>query len=322
MTMVCFDRAFVENADGPVLVVGAAGIDLVGRLQGELLLGTSNPSNTRWAFGGTARNVAENLARLGHSVILLTAVGTDQWGEELLEQASDAGVEVSSVIRTPDHPTGTYMAVIDDKGDLVFALDDMRAVSTISPEYIRSKEELFHQASLLFVDANVSKRTLRTVFSLARQAGRLVCADPTSLRLAEKLKPYLHRLFLIVPNLNEATLLSGYTTEASIPVQGLEVAKSFVHQGVELAVVTLAEFGVCYATAETSGHIPAIQTDIYDPTGAGDALTATILFALLNDIPVDEAVRLGVSAASITLQHQGAVVPDLSLEMLYDRLVI
>ena len=66
----------------------------------------------------------------------------------------------------------------------------------------------------------------------------------------------------------------------------------------------------------------AIRTEIVDPTGAGDALTAAVIFSMLNQIPLDDAVRLGVSAASLTLRHRGAVVPDLSLEKLYDQLVI
>jgi pseudouridine kinase len=79
---------------------------------------------------------------------------------------------------------------------------------------------------------------------------------------------------------------------------------------------------VVYATSETTGHIPAIRTRISDPTGAGDALTAAILFALLNDIELDDAIRLGVSAASLTLRYSGTVCPDLSLEKLYDQLLV
>jgi pseudouridine kinase len=87
-------------------------------------------------------------------------------------------------------------------------------------------------------------------------------------------------------------------------------------------IIALAEFGVCYATSETSGQFPAIRTRIVDPTGAGDALTAAALFALLNGMSLDESIRLGVSAASLTLAHPGAVRPDLTLELLYDHLVI
>ena len=182
--------------------------------------------------------------------------------------------------------------------------------------------ELFKEASLLFIDANVPKDTLRTVMSLARKAHLPVCVDPTSVVLAPRLRPYLSRFFLITPNMAEATVLCDRTTPVVGLRQALDAAKCLVTNGVEIAIVTLAEQGLCYATSETYGHIPAIKTTIVDPTGAGDALSAAVIFALLNDIPLDDAVRLGVSAASLTLHSRGAVASDLSLEKLYDQLVI
>jgi pseudouridine kinase len=68
--------------------------------------------------------------------------------------------------------------------------------------------------------------------------------------------------------------------------------------------------------------VPAIDCEIVDLTGAGDALTAAVVFGLLNHLPVDEAVRLGTSAAALTLQCRETVCPSLSLERLYDTLVI
>jgi sugar/nucleoside kinase (ribokinase family) len=102
--------------------------------------------------------------------------------------------------------------------------------------------------------------------------------------------------------------------------RALDAARQLVAEGVEIALVTMAEFGVGYASAETSGHVPAVKTEILDSTGAGDAQTAAVLFGLLNGIPLDESVRLGVSAAALTLRTPGSVMPDLSLERLYDGL--
>ena len=307
--------------DKPVLVIGAAGIDIVGLLKWDLHPGKSNPAKIRSSFGGVARNVAENIARLGQPVELITAVGDDPTGEQLLQQIADAGVGISAVIHSAEYRTGSYLAVINTNKQLQVALDDMRAISALSAEYLRTKESYFEQASLLFLDANLSKETLRTAFSLARRYHLPVCADPTSTSLAARLQPYLSRLHLITPNIAEASILCAQTYPAR-PRQAIEAAKCLVSQGVRIAIVTVAEYGLCYATSETSGHIPAIRTEIVDPTGAGDALTAAVIFALLNDISLDDAVRLGVSAASFTLRHRGAVVPSLSLEKLYDQLVI
>lgn len=313
-----------DNGDGgdSVLVIGAAGIDLVGRLEGTLHPGTSSPAQIRTSLGGVSRNVAENLARLGQSVTLLTAVGDDDQGRRLLDQAAGTGIDVSSVLILPDHLTCSYLAVLNSRGDLEFALDDMHALAALSPHYIRQNAALFKEAAMIFIDANLPSKTLRTVMSLAKKAGVRVCADTTSSALAIKLQKFLPDLYMVTPNHNEAGILCDCGINPASRRASLGAAKRLVSLGVDIAVITLGEYGVCYATSETSGAIPAIVTDVVDPTGVGDALTATIMFALLNDIPLDDALRLGVTAASLTLGYRGAVVPDLSLEKLYDNLVI
>lgn len=173
----------------------------------------------------------------------------------------------------------------------------------------------------MFIDSNLSKDSLRTLFSLARRNDVPVCADPTATSLALKLKPYLRRLFMITPNTVEAGVLCGRNLSPTRPESALEAAKDLVNQGVETAIVTLAQFALCYASTETCGHVPAIETEVVDPIGAAEALAAAVIFGLLNEIPLDEAVRLGVSAAALTMSQPGSVLPDLSLQKLYDRLV-
>ncbi|MCI0520247.1 MAG: carbohydrate kinase family protein [Chloroflexi bacterium] len=309
------------NRDGPALVLGSAGVDIVGRLKGDIRLGTSLPAQIRTTFGGVARNVAENLARLGQSVRLITVVGNDEQGERLLKGLESAGVDISATVCTTEYATGAYIAAINGQGELQFGLDDMRAINCITPEYLRKRADLFRDASALFIDANLPKDVLRTAVSLARRSRLPICADPASAVLAARLKPYLSALTLIAPNNEEACILCDLP-KVSTRKQALQAAKCLVSQGVALAIITMGEQGLCYATSETSGHIPALRTEILDPTGAGDALSAAVITALLNDIPVDDAVRLGVSAASLTLRYRGAVAPDLSLEKLYDQLVI
>ena len=313
---------FSPSPESPVLVIGAASLDSIARLQTGLKMATSNPAHIRTSPGGAARNVAENLARLGQPVILLSAVGSDANGDQLLETTQNAGVNVDYILRSSRHPTGAYQGMISSNGLLQVAADDMRVINELTPEFFRQHEALFRSVSLIFIDANLSKESLRTVMSLARKSKLPVCADPTSHSLAEKLRPYLSRLFMLTPNSVEAALLAELPVKASHSHEAMEAAKKLVSDGVGVVIVALAEFGVCYATSETSGTIPAIRTRIIDPTGAGDALTATVLFAMLNGISIDEAIRLGISAASLTLSHPGAVRPDLSLELLYDHLVI
>lgn len=308
------------DEEGPVLVIGSAGFDLVGRPIDSLKTGTSNPSQLRYSHGGVARNVAENLARLGTEAILISAVGDDVRGHQILDRARRAGVNVDHVLISPEHPTGTYLAVLDGRGALHVGMDDMRIVSTITPDTIQEHSSLFEQVNLVFVDANLPEDTLAFIIHQSEAAGVPVAADPTSTSLAARLSPHLDHLTLITPNEAEASTLCPHTVPHADISQALAAARHLVAHGVDIAIITMAEFGLGYASAESSGHFPAIRTEIIDPTGAGDALTAAVIFALLNGIPLDESVRLGLSAAALTIRTPGSVAEDLSLERLYDQL--
>ena len=306
----------------PVLVLGAAGMDVVGRLESDLKPASSNPARIRRSYGGVARNVAENLARLGQPVRLITVVGEDASGSEILEHTAKAGVDVSAVLHSKQYPTGYYVGVIDGNGQLQFAVDDMRLLEEITSNYLKEQEALFKSASMVFVDANLPIKTLRTASSLAKRANIPICADTAAFTLADRLVKFLPKYYLVTANSKEAGVLTGLSFEAADSETATEAARRLVNQGVRIALVTLAEYGVVYATSETTGHISAIRTRISDPTGAGDAMTAAVLFALLNNLELDDAIRLGVSAASLTLRHPGSVYPNLSLEGLYSHLLV
>jgi pseudouridine kinase len=87
-------------------------------------------------------------------------------------------------------------------------------------------------------------------------------------------------------------------------------------------IVTLSDFGLVYSTSDETGYIPARYGEIVDSTGSGDSVTAAVMFGMVNDFPITEAIRLGAAAGSLTLQTGETVVPDLSLDMLYDHLIV
>jgi pseudouridine kinase len=306
--------------NGHALVIGSAGMDIVGRAETQIETGTSNPSALRMSLGGVARNVAENIALLGMDVVLITAVGDDPQGERLLKQTAASGVNVDHVLVVPDQPTGSYLAMLDHRGNLHIGMDDMRVISSIESIYLRERRDLFKEASAVFVDTNLPRKTLSTAISLAHRAKVPIAANPASVSLAPTLAPHLAKLWLITPNETEADAICPHPVPHAEPDRAIQAARHLVSEGVDFVVITMAEFGLSYASADSSGHVPAVQTEILDPTGAGDALTAAVIFGLLNGIPLDETVQLGLSAAAVTLRTQGTVARNLSLEMLYDQL--
>jgi len=307
---------------GHVLVIGATLLDTKGKPVAGLEPGTSNTAEIRSTRGGTARNVAENLARLGAEVVLISAVGDDPTGRQLMIQTAEAGVNLDYVEMLPGQATGSYIALLEPSGQLAVALDDVRVMQTITPDYLNRHRALFSDAAMVMFDGSLSEAAMRTAVRLAKEHGVPLCADPASARLAYKLRPFLADLHLVVPNQVEEAELCGVDFPGYDPTASLTLAGRLLAAGVKVVVVTLSDFGLDYATADEMGYIPPSHTRMVDSTGTGDAVTAAIMFGLLNDLPPIEAIRLGAAAAAITLQSAETVVPDLSLDMLYDHLIV
>lgn len=303
-----------------VLVVGAAGIDSKGKAKAPLTLGSSTPGTIRVSVGGVARNVAENLARLGIEAVLLSAIGAGGSGQRILANAGEVGINTDYLTVSSEYHTSAYIALLDEKGNLVMSVDDMEILALITPQMINRRRSLIKNAAMVVFDTNLPEATIAALIKVAQRYGVRLCADPTSNLLAVRLKTYLPDLFMIIPNVLEAEILSGKSIKDESGA--IAAARTLINAGVKIVIITLAEAGVVYASAKASGHIPAIATDIVDPSGAGDALTAAVVFGLLNNIPLDEAVRLGASAAAMTLSCSDTVCGDLSLDILYDNLLI
>lgn len=309
-----------ENAY--VLVVGSGGIDVIGRPDYTLAKNASVPGRIRSSVGGVARNIAENLARLEIPTMLLSAVGDDEPGERVVAHCAEAGIDTSQILVIPGERTGHYVATLTLDGQLDTAINDYAVTRNLTPGYLNSHEELFENASMVVIDANLEDKTLVTLFTLVKKYNLPVCADPTTPSLAGRLRPFLNQIYMLTPNLREAAVLCGQTIQKYDTETALELARHLLERGVRIAVVTLGVHGLAYASGTDRGLIPAIRTEVEDETGAGDALTAGIIFGLLNEVPLDEALRLGVSAATLTLRSRETVVKELSQELLYDQLVI
>ncbi|MCP4363069.1 MAG: ribokinase [Chloroflexi bacterium] len=305
-----------------VLVVGATLLDTKGKPNAGLEPNTSNPANVRVTRGGTARNVAENLVRLGADVLLVSAIGDDLIGQRLIDQTAAAGVDVTHIQTIEGQNTGTYIAVLEEDGSLSVALDDTRVMSHITPAYLNQRHRLFQEAKLVMMDGSLTPETIQTVVNLCQKYDVPLCADPSSARLAYKLRSHLSNLHLVVPNEVEATDLCQCDYAGHDPDASLDLARRLVRQGVKNVVVTLFDFGLVYATSTETGYIPPSYMEMVDSTGTGDAVTSAIIFGFLNDLPPFQAIRLGAAAASLTLQTNETVVPDLSLDMLYDHLIV
>ncbi len=307
---------------GNILVIGATLLDTKGKPSVGLEPGVSNPASIRNVRGGTARNVAENLGLLGADVTLLSAVGDDISGRRLLAQTAMANVDVEHVIVAEDANTGSYIGIIDEDGTLAVALNDTQVMEHLTPDFLMRQRALFHQADLIVFDGSLSEHAIEVIFYLAEQYNTPVCADPSSRRLTYKLQPHLDKLLLAVPSEEEAAALCDLEHVESTSDSRRQLAKNLVERGVQVAVVTISDLGFVYATERENGTLPTMVSDVVDATGAGDAIAAAVIIGLLEQMPLVECMRLGAAAGGLTLQTTETVVPDLSLDMLYEHLLV
>ena len=309
-------------SEGYVLVVGSAAADIQGRPEQPLEWEATNEGRVRSSIGGVARNIAENLARLEVETVLLSAVGRDAAGRSALKKCKAAGINVDHVRVVPGTATASLFTLLRPDGEPMVTITDYRVVDSVDGDYLRSHEALFASAQMVVIDATLSEAALATIFELAGRYQVRVSGDPTSPALAGRFCPYIDRMYMMSPNAAETTVLCGLENPAHDRETAINAARQLVTLGAQIAVVTVGEKGLAYADGSGGGFIPAINTRVVNPTGAGDAVSGAVIFGLLNDVPVDEAMRLGVTAASLTLQSQYNVVPTLTQELLYDQLAI
>ncbi|MCY3834277.1 MAG: PfkB family carbohydrate kinase [Chloroflexi bacterium] len=302
-----------------VLVVGSAVLEISGKTIDLLRPGMRQYGHIHTAVSGVARNIAENLARLDIDTVLLSAIANDDIGQHLITHSTLAGIDCRHVLRVSGARTATSMLLYQTE-DNCTRVDDLSIADALDSDYLLEHEPLFASAALAVIDATLSEEALDTLFELAARYQVRVCADPTSPLMASRLRRFINNLYLIAPNASETAALCSLDEPATERESAIGTAQKLVNMGSNIAVVTLGEHGLAYADSSGGGYIRAIHTEVVDTSGAGDAFSGAVIFGLLNDVPIDEAMRLGVTAASLTLESEDTVLQSLSQELLYDEL--
>lgn len=302
-----------------VLVIGSAVLEISARTIEVLQPGARQNGHIHTSVSGVARNIAENLARLDIETVLLSAIADDDIGQHLITHSRLAGIDCSHVLRVSGATTASSILLYQTE-DNCTRVDDLGIADALDSDYLLEHEWLFENAALVVVDATLSEDTLDTLFELAARYQVRVCADPTSPRMASRLNNYIANLYLIVPNASETAALCNLDEPATERESAIGTAQQLVNLGANIAVVTLGEQGLAYADSSGGGYLRAIHTEVVDTSGAGDAFSGAVIFGILNDVPIDEAMRLGVAAASLTLESEDTVLQSLNADMLYDEL--
>ena len=294
-----------------VVCVGGANVDRKLYAVAPVRPGSSNPATARETFGGVARNVAENLARCGVPVQLLSAVGQDAAGRALLDAAAHAGIDVHAVQSTDGALTGSYTAVLDTDGSLFVALAHMDLYEQLTPDWLAQHADVCRGAALMVADLNLPATTLAALVTAAAEedAPPLVLVAVSEAKM-DRLPQRLCGVRLLVLNRGELAAWAG-TDALTDGVARLQAA------GVRDVVVTLGAAGLCHTSV--AGTLvclaaPVVPAEaVVDVTGAGDALAAGLCHGLWTGAVADHGWSptcvQALARAAWTVQCAETVVP-------------
>jgi pseudouridine kinase len=287
-----------------IIVIGGTNIDIKAKTTASYISATSNPGNVTFTPGGVGRNIAHNLGSLGVSVALISAIGNDAPGEIAMAATGAAGVDLSMCLRC-DAASGAYVAVLDEKGELVSAVNDMRILENLKPENVKPHHATLQAAKLIVVDCNTRPDLLDY---LALHFSEQLVVEPVSVAKSQKLRTLLekHEVFMATPNRDQLQALTD--------IDDMDQACLELHErGLQNLVVHMGSEGALLSLARGMKKIPATcHAQVLDVTGAGDAAVAGLVYGLSKGYDIAKSAQFGQAAASLVLSSTSSTVPGLT----------
>ncbi len=282
-----------------ILCIGSVLWDVIGRSASAMRQGSDVPGRITRLPGGVAMNIAMTLVRFGMTPTLLTAIGRDPEGDELVHACSRLGMVTDHIYRSQDLPTDRYMAVEGANG-LIAAIADAHSLEAAGAKILRP---LMHGPlgyentpfeGPIALDGNLTLDLLEEIAQSPAFSRADLRVAPASPGKAERLLPFLkHARATLYVNLEEAGILCQreFTDSES-------AAKGLLDRGALRALVT---DGGNSATVGSSDDIltqtpPAVL--VTRVTGAGDTFMAAHIASESGGASSDEAMARALHAAA------------------------
>ncbi|TDE38338.1 PfkB family carbohydrate kinase [Antarcticimicrobium sediminis] len=269
-----------QRSPSPILCIGSVLWDMIGRAPGPMRQGADVPGRITRLPGGVAMNIARTLAQFGQIPTLLSAVGRDSEGDELIAACAQHGVGTDHIYRPADLPTDRYMAVEGANG-LIAAIADAASLEAAGARILAplSDGSLGHAdapfAGTIALDGNLTASLLAEIANSPAFAAADLRVAPASPGKAERLTPFLsHPRCTLYVNLEEAGLLCATRFD-----HAESAAAALLTQGAARVLVTDGAGPAAEASPEgVISHTPP-QVTVARVTGAGDTFMAAHIAA-------------------------------------------
>lgn len=293
------------------LVLGASVVDIFGFCNCTYKSFDSTPGCIKMSFGGVSRNIAENMARVGVNTKFISIVGNDENGRSILEHSKVIGYDMEHSLILKNGSTPTYMAILDEKGEMVSAIADMKSIDELNEEFIDLKADIIKSSCYTFLDAD-NPKILEYILTNFKDETNFIL-DPVSAAKAEKIKHLIKCFHTIKPNRYEAEVLAGFEIKNDKDLK--RAGDYFLSLGVKNVFISLDEDGIYYSNEIENGKIKADDVAVKNVTGAGDAFVAGLGYGYMNNLSITEKVKFAVAMSIIAISHEKTIHPDMSFEM-------
>lgn len=310
-------RGYIINPNqrNRICVIGGCNIDFIARSYDKINMYDSNPGYLEYSFGGVAKNISENLTRLGVKNSFITIIGDDSYSKELKDYLSGLNIDYSNSKFLNNSSLSQYISILDENNDLFTAISAMSILDEIDINFISKKIDYLKTFEYIIMDTNLKESVLEYICKNCSKSKVII--DCVSRKKSLKLKKVLKYLYAIKPNLYEAVELSGivYNGEKSL----LEIGKFFIKSGLKKIFISLGKEGIFYYDGSNYG-IMKLEDKILikNTSGCGDSAISGIVYGDINNFDIDEITRFGISAGSITAQSDNTVSKTMSEKKLLE----
>jgi rfaE bifunctional protein kinase chain/domain len=248
---------------------------------------------------GGAANVARNVAALGANTTILGVVGEDEAGNRIHALLKQSGVN-SQLEVDPKVPTTVKLRVIARQQQLI-RLDFEETPSQTALEQKLARFEKALGTADVLVLSDYGKGALSQVAAMieyARAQNKVILVDPKG----EDYEKY-RGATVITPNRSELRQVVGrWVDEDDLTRRAQELRRSL---GIQALLLTRSEDGMSLFTDQGVSHVRAQAREVFDVSGAGDTVIATLAVALAAQWPLDRAMALANRAGGIVVGKLG-----------------
>jgi len=255
---------------------------------------------------GGAGNVVNNLISLGATVSVASVIGRDEIGRELSMMLKSIGVKTEGLITQEDRKTSKKSRVIASSQQILrYDKESKEAISSDSVEKILEaiKKDLFLYDMIILSDYGkgvLTSELAQGVIKLAKSMDKKVIVDPKGTEYAK-----YRGAHLLTPNKKEASEATGIDIDSDESL--LKALRWLKNEcSLDISMITLSEDGIAISQGEGFEKFPTVAKEVFDVTGAGDTVIASIAFALSSAKSIEESAKFANLAAGVVVGKIGS----------------